>query len=212
MFTGLIENIGIIRKTARRGNYLELNIVPGTMFNDVTIGESIAISGPCLTVIGFDKESFTVEASQETLSLTTLAETKAGQRVNLERALRADARLGGHVVSGHIDAVLKIFRMIDIGRSLKLEIELPQEFARFVVDKGSVALDGVSLTVTAVDKKSFAVNLIPETQKSTTLYSKKEGDYINVEFDVMGKYVLRYLELAGAKEKLTFEKMNKWGY
>ena len=212
MFTGIVENTGVIKKTSRRGNYRELIIAPEPMFDGLTIGESIAVSGPCLTVIDFNKETFTVEASQETLSLTTLGAYKSGQSVNLERALRADARLGGHFVSGHIDTVLKIKGASDIGRSMSFEIELPRKFDRLVVSQGSVALNGVSLTVTSVSSKRFTVNLIPETQRSTTLNSLKAGDEINVEFDLMGKYILRHLDLMRSKEKLSFEKMTKWGY
>ncbi len=212
MFTGLIENIGTIEKVTLRGNYLELTIVPDQMFEKLEKGESIAVSGPCLTIVNLDDKSFTVEASQETIRLTTLKNLRRGDRVNLERALRADARLGGHFVNGHIDCFLRIRKTQKVGQSRQIEVDLPREYAGYVIDKGSVALDGVSLTVMDVGRGSFTVNLIPETRSRTTLADLKTGGYLNVEFDLIGKYILRFLEIKKKGTQLTLTSMREMGY
>lgn len=212
MFTGLIESLGTVKRVTPRSNYRVITIVPDYPFEGLVRGESIAVSGPCLTVVSFDKESFTVEASQETIGLTTLKQIRSGNRVNLERALRADSRLGGHFVSGHIECTLSVKRIQKIGDSLQATVDLPEQYAVYVVNKGSVALDGISLTIVALDKGSFTVNLIPETQTRTTWGDLKVGDIINVEFDLIGKYLLRYLEQRGASEPLTIDLMRQMGF
>jgi len=212
MFTGLIESIGTVKRVSPQGNYLVLTIVPDRPFENLTSGESIAISGPCLTVTSFDKESFTVEVSQETVRLTTLKNLRVGQRVNLERAMRADGRLGGHFVSGHIDRTLKVRKIDKVGQSLQVSVDLPEEDADFIVDKGSVAVDGISLTVMRVDRDGFTVNLIPETQKCTTWGKLRAGEEINVEYDLIGKYILRSLQRGKEASKLTMESMRKMGF
>ncbi|MDD4050756.1 MAG: riboflavin synthase [candidate division Zixibacteria bacterium] len=212
MFTGIIETIGRVEGVVPVGNYYRLTIRPEAEFENLTIGESIAISGPCLTVMAFDKRSFTVEASQETLLLTTLKSLRSGGRVNLERALRADSRLGGHFVLGHIDGTSAVTGVQDIGRSLQVELELPKAFASLVVDKGSVALDGISLTISSVGKDRFTVNIIPETRRQTTWAGVKVGDLVNVEFDVLGKYLLRFLGTRGNGSTLTLDSLREMGY
>jgi riboflavin synthase len=212
MFTGLIESIGTVKRVAPKGNYREITIVPDPSFADLIGGESIAVSGPCLTVVGFDEKSFTVEASQETIRLTTLKNLRQGQKVNLERAVKADARMGGHFVSGHIDSTLSIKRVEKIGKSLRLTIDLPDEYSPYIVDKGSVALNGVSLTVSELGKSGFKVNMIPETQKRTTSADLKAGDLINVEFDMIGKYILRFLEQKRDGTGISIESMRNMGY
>jgi riboflavin synthase len=212
MFTGIIETIGRVESVVPVGNYHRTTIRPQAPFENLTIGESIAISGPCLTVMAFDKRSFTVEASQETLRLTTLKSLRPGDGVNLERALRADSRLGGHFVLGHIDGTSAVTAVRDIGLSLQVELELPETFASLVVDKGSIALDGISLTISSVGKDRFAVNIIPETRRQTTWAGLKVGDRVNVEFDVLGKYLLRFLETRGSGSKLTLDSLREMGY
>jgi len=218
MFTGLIENIGVISKVATQGNYLRLSILPEPMFEDMKIGESVAVSGVCLTVVSYDKKSFTVEVSQETVKLTTLKSIRKRARVNLERALRADSRLGGHFVSGHIDCALKVKQLTKIGESLRIEMDLPREYAHLVVDKGSVTLDGVSLTVIELSKSakggntSFAVNIIPETRRRTTLTEVKPGNLINVEFDLLGKYVTHFFEFRNSDAKVTIASLREKGF
>lgn len=212
MFTGLIESIGTIRSVTPRGNYLALKVVPDTYFECLERGESIAVSGPCLTVTEFDNDSFTVEASQETVKLTTVGQFRPGSRVNLERALRADSRLGGHMVAGHIDYAASVRKIQMIGQSLTIEVELPDGFSAYVVDKGSIALSGVSLTIVKVGLTSFTVNMIPETQKRTTLPDLQSGELINVEFDVVGKYILRFLDIDKKGTSLTINKLRELGF
>lgn len=212
MFTGLIESIGTVKNISPRGNYLIVTVVPDRDFENLSKGESIAVSGPCLTVVSFDDDSFSVEASQETIRLTTLKHLRIGHRVNLERALRADSRLGGHFVSGHIDGTLKVRRVENIGNSVQVTIDLPEEAAVYIVDKGSVAVDGISLTVMKLNPDSFTVNLIPETRKRTTWGNIRAGDEINVEFDLIGKYLLRYLQRQEKTPRLTIDSMRKMGF
>jgi riboflavin synthase len=212
MFTGLIETVGIVERVTPRGNYLAFTISTGEPFENVVDGESIAISGPCLTVVSHDQRTFTVEASQETLRITTLNSLRAGSRVNLERALRADARLGGHFVAGHIDCTSKIMQIKHIGESIQVTVELQSEYSPYVVDKGSVALDGISQTVIEVTDDGFTVNLIPETQQRTTWRDIRVGDRINVEFDVVGKYIQKFLAGRERPAKLTIDAMRKMGY
>ena len=212
MFTGLIECVGAVRQVVPRENYLVITIEPDASFESVEDGESIAVSGPCLTVVTHDDRSFTVEASQDTLKLTTLGRLRAGSKVNLERALRADARLGGHFVTGHIDGTLTIKQIRRIGRSLRAKVDLPQRFVSFIVDRGSVALDGISLTVIELGKADFSVNLIPETQARTTWGNLKVGDAANVEFDLIGKYIARFLAASGGSSELTLDAIRRMGY
>lgn len=212
MFTGLIESIGTVSAITPKGNYVELKITPATRFENIVHGESIAVSGTCLTVTAFGENTFTAEVSQETLRLTTIGNLKRGDRVNLERALRANGRLGGHIVAGHVDCTLKVQTTRTVGQSLQISVELPKEYAAYIIDKGSVALDGVSLTVIEVDKNKFTINLIPESQQRTTLPDLKPGDVINVEFDLIGKYILRSAQLGNPKSKLSIESLRNMGY
>jgi len=212
MFTGLIETMGTIRQVMPKGDYLAFTISPDSPFADMTDGESIAVSGPCLTVVRYDEKSFEVEASQETLRVTTLKTLRAGSRVNLERALRADSRLGGHFVTGHIDGVLRVKNLAKSGRSLIVTVGLPADDAPLVVDKGSVTLDGISLTVVGATENDFTVNIIPETQIRTTWNDVKVGGDINVEFDLIGKYILRVFQQRQGAGKLTIERLREMGY
>ena len=211
MFTGLIEQVGTIRKIAARRNYKVLTIEPATPFHSVTLGESIACDGSCLTVVSFTKESFVVEASQETAARTTVGEYKTGRRVNLERAMKLGERMGGHMVSGHIDEVGLVDYFRKVGESLELAIKFNPENDHLVIEKGSIAINGVSLTINEVKSGWFSVNLIPHTVKATTLKSIKTGDKANLEFDMIGKYVTKML---GDKKKpnLTAEKLKEYGW
>lgn len=212
MFTGLIEDIGTIQRVTPRGNYLELAISTSGEFRSIIDGESIAVSGPCLTVTSHKKTEFIVSASQETVRLTTLNKLRTGSLVNLERAMRADSRFGGHMVMGHIDCTARVVKVNRVGLSHQLEIDLPEQFQPLVVDKGSVTLDGVSLTITAVGQSSLKVNMIPETQKRTTLTNLKAGDMLNVEYDIIGKYLNRFREIDGGKNGITIASMRRMGF
>jgi riboflavin synthase len=211
MFTGIIETIGTIKKLGRKGNYNLLTIESDKPFDDIQLGESIAVDGCCLTVTAFDRKSFTVEASQETLATTIVGNYKTGMRVNLERALLASGRLGGHIVSGHIDCIANILNINVIGESLEVLVDYPDEFEMYLVPKGSVAINGVSLTVNRVNKKGFSVNLIPHTQRITSPDTWKKKNNVNLEFDILGKYVYR-LQNIKPKAGLTLDKLTKSGW
>ena len=206
MFTGLIESVGRIDKLSRRGNYLLLSISSNINNAEVTIGESISCDGACLTVTARNKNAFMVEASQETAERTILSSYRVGSRINLERAVRAGDRLGGHYVSGHIDTTGAIISVKRIGESLEIVTGFGPEFDRLLVEKGSLAINGISLTVNEVESGKASVNVIPHTLTSTTMAGWKVGDDVNLEFDLIGKYVIKntdsYSSHAVTKDKL----------
>jgi riboflavin synthase len=190
MFTGLVQDVGTVERVLP-GPMTVLWIRTALDASDFSLGESISVSGACLTVVDRERERFRVDASPETLRRTTLGELQSGAPVNLERALRLSDRLGGHLVLGHVDGVLPLLSRRTEGGSLVLEVGLAPELRPLFIEKGSVALDGVSLTVNTVDDDRFSVQLIPETQARTTLARKSVGDRYNVEADIIGKYVAR---------------------
>ncbi len=194
MFTGLIEGVGRLAASEPRGGDVRLRIDAGTLpFADVALGESIAVSGVCLTVVEFDAASFAADASTETLSLTTLGGLKAGQAVNLERAMRPTDRLGGHLVSGHVDGVGRVLSVHDDARSQRWRFAAPAALLKYIATKGSICVDGVSLTVNAVDVEGFEVALIPHTVAHTAFSSTAVGDAVNLEVDLVARYVERLL-------------------
>ena len=190
MFTGIITDVGKVRSIEADG---DTRLVVATKYNtaDIEIGASIACGGPCLTVVDKDDGWFAVTASAETLSKTTIGNWQEGTLINLERALRVGDEMGGHIVTGHIDCFATVVSISPEGESLRFVFELPKEFARFVAQKGSVTLDGVSLTVNEVDGCQFGVNVIPHTQTVTTFGSLRLGDRVNFEIDVLARYVDR---------------------
>jgi riboflavin synthase len=192
MFTGIITDVGEVRAIERGG---DTGFRIGTRFDAATlaIGASVACSGACLTVVAKGDGWFAVQASAETLSRTTLGGWRVGTRVNLEQALRVGDELGGHIVSGHVDAVAHIVGRRNEGESVRFAIEAPEVFARAIAPKGSVALDGVSLTVNEVDGATFGVNIIPHTQLETTFGAARAGDSVNLEIDMLARYVARLL-------------------
>ena len=194
MFTGLVQGKGKILNITRLGNEARFNIRPLWDIKGFVLGESIAVNGACLTVESFDSANFTAYASAETLEHTNLGELKAGSEVNLERALCLGDSLGGHIVSGHVDAVCALEKVTPAGDSKIYRLVCPPEQARYVVPKGSVALDGISLTVNATGIDFFEVNIIPSTQDATTIASWLPGRKINLETDIIGKYVERMLQ------------------
>ena len=212
MFTGIIEETGKIDQTSPSGVNLRLRIKASGILSDLKLGDSMNINGACQTVIEIKDGCFTVEAVEETLKRTTLGRLKPGDAVNLERALRASDRLGGHLVSGHVDFVGKIKSISPRDQSHIFEFEFPKEYRSHFVDKGSVAVDGISLTVVEVFKDSFTVSVIPFTVKETTLGAKKIGDTINIETDMMGKYVQRFLSVKKDKFEITEEWLKEKGW
>ena len=196
MFTGIVTDIGEIRQLEHRG---DLRARIGTAYDTggIDIGASIACSGVCLTVITLGPDWFEVEISAETLDKTTLGSWREGTRVNLERALKVGDELGGHIVSGHVDGLAEIVAMTPEGDSIRYTFEAPEALAKFIAPKGSVALDGTSLTVNEVDGCRFGVNIIPHTQTVTTWGGSQVGDKVNLEIDTLARYVARLAEVQG---------------
>jgi riboflavin synthase len=197
MFTGLVEEIGILRRMTRGKDSARLTIEASKIVDDLQLGDSVAVNGVCLTVVAFNRSSFTADVMAETLARTNLGHLEPGDRVNLERALRLGDRLGGHLVTGHIDGVGRILRRQEHDIAILLTIGAAPEVLRYVVKKGSVAVDGTSLTVVEVGEGDFLVSLIPHTARHTILGSKNTGDLVNLETDIIGKYVERFLALPG---------------
>lgn len=192
MFTGIVTDVGTVRAIEQRGD-TRIEIETSYDMDDVDIGASIACSGPCLTVVEKGSGWFAVEASAETLDKTALGDWAVGTQVNLERAMRIGDELGGHIVSGHVDAVAEVVDMTPEGDSMRFSFEAPADFAKYVAPKGSVCLDGVSLTVNEVDGNRFGVNIISHTQSATSFGERKIGDRINMEIDTIARYVARLL-------------------
>jgi riboflavin synthase len=194
MFTGIILSTGRIVSTAERGGDLELGIdAPGLDSTRTVLGDSVCVQGVCLTVTRLDGTRFNADVSRETLAKTTLGTLKYGARVNLEPSLRAGDPLGGHLVSGHVDGVGTLADLAEEARSRRLQFELPEGLMRFVAPKGSICIDGVSLTVNEVEGRRFGVNVIPHTYQVTTLGELVPGSRVNVEIDVIARYVERLL-------------------
>lgn len=194
MFTGIIQAVGRIARLEPRGGDVRLTVdTSGLDMTDVALGDSIAVSGVCLTVIDFDAAGFAADVSNETLSHTTLGKHKAGDPVNLEKALRLADRLGGHLVSGHVDGTGKVVSVLPDGRSQRWTFEVPADLARYIAHKGSVCIDGTSLTVNEVTGNRFGVNLIPHTVAHTAFSARRPGDAVNIEVDVVARYVERLL-------------------
>ena len=196
MFTGIIESVGKIVGARQLALGIQLDIDSGLDLSQDRIGDSIAVDGVCLTVIAMKESWFSAVASLETISRSTLGHLQPGSQVNIERALILSSRLGGHLVLGHVDTVSTIKAKIQRGESLVVQIYLAPDFRKYVVRKGSIAVDGVSLTVNAFREEALEVNLIPHTMKSTALTLKDSGDRVNLEFDIIGKYVERLMEKA----------------
>jgi riboflavin synthase len=194
MFTGLIQDIGVVERVVP-GGMTDLWIRTALGAQGFEPGESIAVDGACLTVVERSGDTFRVQAAPETLRRTTLGAVRPGWRVNLERALALGDRLGGHLVSGHVDAVSEVLETRTEGGSWVMSFRLPSPLAPCFIEKGSVAIDGISLTVNTVGEDRFSVQLIPETQERTTLQAKGVGERVNLEGDMIGKYVARWMSL-----------------
>ena len=207
MFTGLVESQGILARRARRGPGYRLGV--DAALGALTLGESVSVSGACLTVVSSDERGFEADVSLETAARTTLGALPIGAPVNLERALKVGDRLGGHLVSGHVDAVAELVRVAPAGEAQRLSIAYPRQLSRFIATKGSITLDGVSLTVNAVTAYELEVMVIPHTLSVTTLGALKPGAPINLEVDTLARYAVRFLEVtsnadseAGLKQAL----------
>ena len=194
MFTGIIETVGTIAAIEASGDLTRLVVEAGPIIDGVEIGDSIAVNGACLTVTAIESGRVSFEAVRETMERTAIGDAKVGLGVNLERAVRAGDRLDGHIVQGHVDGVGVVAEVAQAGHDVRLVIDCDPEIAGYLVDKGSVTIDGVSLTIVEVTAKGFDVALIPHTLEVTTLKDRKPKDRVNLEVDVLGKYVKRYLE------------------
>jgi len=200
MFTGLIEEVGVVQALEKRGPGGRLSVRARKVLEGTVLGDSIAVSGACLTVVDLRADGFTVDCMPETLSHTTLGAAARGDLVNLERSLQVGGRLGGHLVLGHVDAVAEVLAVRPAGPAWEVSFSLPEAVRACVASKGSVAIDGISLTVIRVDSQSFAVGIIPHTMKETTLKAVKAGQKVNVEADVLARYVQRVMS-AGSEER-----------
>ncbi|TAN43440.1 MAG: riboflavin synthase [Nitrospirae bacterium] len=202
MFTGLIEELGEVASIKQSADGARLSVKCGGLHKDAAIGDSIATNGICLTVVAIKDRIMSFDASSETLKSTNLGGLKTGDKVNLEASLKPTSKMGGHFVTGHIDGVGKIRSKSQTGNAIKIEIESPQGVLKYLVDKGSVAVDGISLTVVDVLKDSFTIVIIPHTAKMTTIGFKNTGDTVNLEPDILAKYVAKFLKTDGGDQSL----------
>ena len=221
MFTGIVEEIGTVEEVKRGNHSAELKIRAARVLEDVHIGDSIAVNGVCLTVTSFGGNVFSADVMHETLNRSSLAGMTRGRHVNLERAMAADGRFGGHIVAGHVDGTGKITGIRKDDTAVWFTIQTPPEVMRYIVEKGSITIDGISLTVAAVGRSDFSVSTIPHTLAVTTLGEKKTGDIVNLENDIVGKYVEKfvlegYAFQASSTEKasgvITREFLGKYGF
>lgn len=192
MFTGIIQAIGSVERLQRLGSDWRLSIDTGQLdLNDVILGDSIAVNGCCLTVVGLANSNFDADVSNESIRCTTLAELKPGTKVNLEKAMLATGRLGGHIVSGHVDGVGNLVHSEEDGKSVKLVYQAPVELAKYIAAKGSICIDGISLTINEVSGANFTVNVIPHTQTETIISGYSVGQNVNLEVDLIARYLER---------------------
>ncbi len=196
MFTGIIEEVGRVVSVRKGAQSCVLTVQASTVLTDVHLGDSIATNGVCLTVTDFTRTTFSADVMHETLDRSSLGALRPGSPVNLERAMLAGGRFGGHIVSGHIDGTGTIRAIKEDDNAVWYTIDAPRDIVLFIVEKGSIAIDGISLTVARVDASSFSVSIIPHTRAETNLTSKRVGDIVNLENDVIGKYVERLLTMA----------------
>ena len=213
MFTGLVEELGRVRRLERQGAFQRLDIAAEHVLSDLAVGDSVNIDGACQTAVAVGADGFVVETVAETLARTTLGTFRVGQEVNLERALRADQRLGGHMVLGHVDGIGQIRTISEQDRELRIEVAAPPEIVRYIAAKGSVCLDGIGLTVAGVTREAFTVAVIPHTFDNTTLSHRRASDSINLEADVIARYVERLFGgEALSSTGFSFETLRDMGY
>jgi len=212
MFTGIVEEIGRVEGIRRLGGGVRLRIRSTKVIEDLTTGDSISINGVCLTVVECARQSFDVEAVEETLAKTTLRHLAVGDGVNLEGASRLGDRLGGHLVQGHVDGVGKVVALERLADSVLMTVEIPSSLTAYVICEGSITIDGVSLTVARLEGQRATISLIPHTLKVTTLGQRKVGDAVNIEVDLIGKYVEKLLRAWRAKPSVTEARLRELGF
>ena len=213
MFTGIVQAVGQIASVASRAEDVRLTVVSDSLdFSDVSPGDSIAVNGVCLTVVELQGKGFDTDVSAETLSCTTFSDLAAGNSVNLEKALLPTTRLGGHLVSGHVDGIATVTASREEGRSRRIEFTLPAALSRYIAAKGSVCIDGVSLTVNDVSGNTFSVNIIPHTQQQTIINHYQPGSHANIEVDIIARYLERLLGTAGEKDAIDQSLLQRTGF
>lgn len=215
MFTGIVEEKGIVKAVQKGSSSSFIRIGCHRILSDVHIGDSIAVNGVCLTVTAFDKDSFKADVMNETLMRSSLGSLKNGSTVNLERAMSANGRFGGHIVSGHIDGTGIICDIKNDGIAVWYTVKASADILRYIVEKGSIAIDGISLTVAKVSSNNFSVSIIPHTAEQTILSDKKIGDTVNLENDIVGKYVEKLLKTSDDKKRksgISFEFLRQNGF
>lgn len=212
MFTGIIEEVGHVKSLKRGAKSFTLEVEAHKVMEGTQVGDSIATNGVCLTVTTLTGSGFTADVMPETVQRTALSQLKAGSEVNLERALSLQSRLGGHIVSGHVDGTGRISRRSQDDNAVWLTIDCSSSLLRYIIEKGSITIQGVSLTVARVDDHSFAVSLIPHTQGATTLHAAKVGDMVNLENDVLAKYVEKLLGASASKDDILKDKLMRYGF
>lgn len=217
MFTGIIEEVGSIAQIKKQGEFAVVTINAKKVLSDVHLGDSIAVNGVCLTVTSFSANQFTADVMSETLKRTSLGELSLNSPVNLERAMAANGRFGGHIVSGHIDGTGTVAEITPADNSTWYRIKTSPKLMRYIIEKGSITIDGISLTVVDVADDSFRVSIIPHTIKETNLGSKKMGSVVNLENDIVGKYIEQFLmkpnaETAQTETKITMDFLKSAGF
>ena len=212
MFTGIIEDIGTVKAVNSGRNSMQLTVSSKKIVEDVHLGDSIAVNGICLTVISFTNDSFTVDVMPESVKATSIQDVKVGSAVNLERAMSANGRFGGHFVTGHIDGTGTILRKRPEENAVYYDIKISAELSRYCIPKGSIAIDGTSLTIFGISDDILTVSLIPHTLEITLLGRKKAGDIVNIENDMLGKYVLHQVQNQQSKSNITEQFLRQNGF
>lgn len=213
MFTGIIEEIGTIDRIQMGRNSAVLHIRAALVLNDIAIGDSIAVNGICLTVTAFHEHGFSADVMHETLNRSALSRLKPGSHVNLERAMAAGGRFGGHIVSGHVDGVGKLIKMEKDDNAIWYTIQAAPSIMRYIVEKGSITIDGISLTVATANDTCFSISAIPHTAEATTLKERRVGDLVNLETDIIGKYIEKFVCADSRKKSgVTMELLNQYGF
>ena len=216
MFTGIIEAVGTLRKLERKGDDIRLTVASGKLdLNDVRLGDSIATNGVCLTVVQQLADGYVADVSAETVSLTGFANYKVGTKVNLEKAVTPTTRLGGHMVSGHVDGMATVEQRLVRGQAIEFWLAAPAELGRYIAHKGSITIDGVSLTINEVDGSRFRLTIVPHTAGETTLIDLQAGDKVNIEVDLIARYLERLMNYDGKDSKsggVTMEMLARAGF
>lgn len=212
MFTGIVEEIGIIKGFTKRSRGADIVVQCQKVLKDTVLGDSIAINGCCQTVVTLDENSFSANVSDETLKISTLGSFKSGDKVNLERALTPISRMGGHIVQGHVDCTGKFLRFEKLADFYNLTFEIPHNECKYIVYKGSIAVNGVSLTVAEINDNIFKTAIIPHTYENTTLHTLKSGDIVNIETDILGKYVEKFLSVNNNNGRLNQDFLKENGF